>query len=70
MEENREKTELEKGVKEAKRILEETVKLAKTLYGRKWALVLERLEETYEGDPYWVLEHLKREAKRRGISVG
>ncbi|MCE4612053.1 MAG: hypothetical protein F7B17_08795 [Desulfurococcales archaeon] len=57
------------GIEEARRILEETVRLAKALYGRRWIDVLEQLEDKYEGDPYWVLEHLREEARRRGIRV-
>ena len=57
------------GIEEARRILEETVRLAKALYGRRWIYVLEELEDRYEGDPYWVLEHLREEARRRGLKV-
>jgi hypothetical protein len=57
------------GIEEVKRVLEETVRLAKALYGNRWMDVIDELEERYEGDPYWVLEHLREEAKRRGIKV-
>jgi len=56
-------------IDEARKILEETIKLAKALYGRRWMEMIEFLEDKYEGDPYWVLEHLRNEAKRRGIKV-
>lgn len=54
-------------IDEAKRILEETMRLAKKLYGSRWIDVLEDLEDRYEGDPYEVLEHLRREAAKRGL---
>ncbi len=53
---------------EARRLLEETVSLAKKLYGRRWMAQLEYLEELYEGDPWLVLEHLRREAEKRGLA--
>ncbi len=56
------------GIDEARRILEETVSLAKKLYGRRWMQALEDLEDMYEGDPFEVLEHLRREAKKRGLT--
>ncbi|BAN90933.1 hypothetical protein [Aeropyrum camini] len=55
------------GIDEAKKVLQETITLAKKLYGRRWMDAIERLEEMYDGDPYWVLEHLRREARRRGV---
>ncbi len=57
------------GVEEAKRMLEETISLARKLYGRKWMAVVEELEDMYDGDPWAVLEHLRREAARRGLSA-
>jgi len=56
------------GIDEARRILEETVDLAKKLYGRRWMQALEELEDMYEGDPWAVLEHLRREAQKRGLA--
>ncbi len=56
-----------KSVEEAKRILEETVSLARKLYGRKWAQAIDDLEEIYDGDPWAVLNHLRREAEKRGL---
>ncbi len=56
-------------IEEARKILDETVRLAKALYGPRWMDVLEELEDRYEGDPYWVLEHLREEARKRGIKV-
>ena len=56
-------------IREAKRVLEETMALARKLYGRKWLDVIEMLEDMYEGDPYEVLEHLRREASKRGIKT-
>lgn len=55
------------GIEEARKVLEETISLAKKLYGRDWMAAVEELEDMYEGDPYEVLEHLRREARRRGI---
>ncbi len=56
-------------INEAKKVLEDTVKLAKILYGRRWMDMLEQLEDLYEGDPFEVLDHLKREAAKRGIRM-
>ncbi len=57
------------GVEEAKRILEETIKLAQRLYGGRWMDMVEELEDMYDGDPWAVLDHLRREAARRGLST-
>ncbi|MEB3774559.1 MAG: hypothetical protein GSR86_06520 [Desulfurococcales archaeon] len=54
-------------IREAKQILDETINLARRLYGKKWIHVVEELEDLYEGDPFEVLEHLRREARRRGL---
>ncbi|MCE4599427.1 MAG: hypothetical protein F7C81_04425 [Desulfurococcales archaeon] len=54
-------------IEEARRILEDTMRLARKLYGRRWLDALEELEDMYEGDPFEVLEHLRREAEKRGI---
>jgi len=54
-------------IREAKQILDETISLARKLYCRKWLHAIEELEDLYEGDPFEVLEHLRREAKRRGL---
>lgn len=56
-----------KSLEEAKKILEETVNLARKLYGRKWAEAIDNLEELYDGDPWAVLNHLRREADKRGL---
>ncbi|MCE4603542.1 MAG: hypothetical protein F7B20_01080 [Aeropyrum sp.] len=56
-------------IEEAKKILEETVALAKRLYGKRWMNAIQILEDRYEGDPYWVLEHLRREARKRGLNL-
>ncbi|MEB3861734.1 MAG: hypothetical protein GSR84_05895 [Desulfurococcales archaeon] len=56
------------GVEEARRMLEETISLARKLYGSRWMSALEELEDMYEGDPFEVLEHLRREARRRGLA--
>lgn len=58
---------MKEGIEEAKRVLEETIRLAQKLYGRRWMDAVESLEEMYDGDPYEVLEHLRREARRRGL---
>ena len=54
-------------VKEAERLLREMMDLARRLYGSRWEKALEDLEEMYEGDPFMVLEHLRREAEKRGL---
>ena len=49
---------------------EETERLARLLYGDKWEEAVEALEDRYDGDPWEVLEHLRREAERRGLLKG
>ncbi len=55
-------------IREARLLLEETVKLARLLYGSRWEHMLEQLEDRYEGDPWLVLAHLRREVEKRGIT--
>ena len=52
-----------------KRMAEETERLARALYGDRWEDMVEKLEDRYDGDPWAVLEHLRREAARRGIKA-
>jgi len=58
---------LEDSIKEAKRVLEETIELAKKLYGRRWMRELNIIEERFGADPYDVLDFLKKEADLKGI---
>ena len=54
----------------AKRLYEETVELAKKIYGRRWMKAVEELEEYYEGDPFAVLTHLRELARKSGMISG
>ncbi len=56
------------GLEEARRLASEIEALARRLYGRRWIEAIERLEEIYDGDPWAVLDHLRREAEKAGIA--
>jgi hypothetical protein len=60
---------VENSVKEAKKILDETIELAKRIYGKKWMRELNSIEDRFGGDPYDVLEFLRKEAESKGIKI-
>ncbi|AFZ69844.1 hypothetical protein Calag_0052 [Caldisphaera lagunensis DSM 15908] len=60
---------MEDSVKEAKKLLDETIELAKKIYGKRWMRELNMIEDRFGGDPYDVLEFLKKEAENKGIKL-
>ncbi|MGC8572597.1 MAG: hypothetical protein ACP5L0_01105 [Caldisphaera sp.] len=60
---------MENPVKEAKKILDETIELAKRIYGKRWMRELNSIEDRFGGDPYDVLDFLKKEAEAKGIKI-
>ncbi len=60
---------MEDSVKEAKKLLDETIELAKKIYGKRWMRELNIIEDRFGGDPYDVLEFLKKEAESKGIKL-
>ncbi|MGC9047878.1 MAG: hypothetical protein ACP5I6_04345 [Caldisphaera sp.] len=60
---------MEDSVKEAKKILDETIELAKKIYGKRWMRELNTIEDRLGGDPYDVLDYLRKEAESKGIKL-